>query len=612
MSYAAEPYSQFVDDLLTSLTGGIVRERFVFTPEELTARIEPPGPILRGSLQVFGLASGTYRRFLSDRDFTLSGDSVIAWKARADGTPAADATWPDPGSPFFVNYDFKPAQGDVRLLSDRNVGSVTRLLAESFAREYAVMSLQLEAVYRAGFLDTATGRDLDQLVALVGLSRRNSTFAEGSVTFSRSSAAPADVSIPAGTRLSTAEPPVRLFETTEDETLHRGSLSVDAPVRALVGGLGGAVAAGAISVIHRTILGVDRASNQQPTRLGGATESDEALRARARRALATAGRATPGALVGALATIPGVREKDVLIDEDPIKRPGVITLKVAAELDEAQAARAVEIIETMRPVGVRVLHDLHSPDTLPAISATLSDQDDRDDEAPADAVSAAAGLFFPVVATAVVLPSAPHLSAEDRLGLKREVEAAITDFVAEAGIGETLVYNRLVANIMAVDGVLDASVELYPAALPGLPPPDPATQKRRRNLDVPARLRPSVSASELGAFNADVGGELVALDIAVTVVLKGLALLPDIDQDVILEDIRLALIAELEDKLPGVSPLTPANLEGALTETDTFAVAAVSYQVELVDAGIRVSQRDLTLVLDVRQRAWVRQIEVLV
>ena len=207
MSYAAEPYSQFVDDLLTSLTGGIVRERFVFTPEELTARIEPPGPILRGSLQVFGLASGTYRRFLLDRDFALSGDGVIAWKARPDGTAAADASWPDPGSPFFVNYDYKPAQGDVRLLSDRNVGSVTRLLAESFAREYAVMSLQLEAVYRAGFLDTATGRDLDQLVALVGISRRSATFAEGSVTFSRSSAAPADVSIPAGTRLSTAEPP---------------------------------------------------------------------------------------------------------------------------------------------------------------------------------------------------------------------------------------------------------------------------------------------------------------------------------------------------------------------------------------------------------------------
>jgi len=89
-------------------------------------------------------------------------------------------------------------------------------------------------------------------------------------------------------------------------------------------------------------------------------------------------------------------------------------------------------------------------------------------------------------------------------------------------------------------------------------------------------------------------------------------LLPDIEQDVILEDIRLALIGELQDELPGVSPLTPANLKGALTETDTFTITAVSYQVELVDAGIRVSQPDLTLVLDVRQRAWVRQLEVLV
>ena len=56
----------------------------------------------------------------------------------------------------------------VPVLNDRNPGSVTRLLAESFAREFAVLSRQLESVYQAGFLSTATGRDLDQVVALVG------------------------------------------------------------------------------------------------------------------------------------------------------------------------------------------------------------------------------------------------------------------------------------------------------------------------------------------------------------------------------------------------------------------------------------------------------------
>ena len=41
------------------------------------------------------------------------------------------------------------------MLNDRNPGSVTRLLAESFAREFAVLSRQLESVYQAGFLTTA-------------------------------------------------------------------------------------------------------------------------------------------------------------------------------------------------------------------------------------------------------------------------------------------------------------------------------------------------------------------------------------------------------------------------------------------------------------------------
>jgi len=84
---------------------------------------------------------------------------------------------------FFVNYDLAAQTGAAPLLSDRNPGSVTRLLAESFAREFAVLSRQLEAVYRAGFLDTATGRDLDQLVAILGLNRRDRTYATGTVVF---------------------------------------------------------------------------------------------------------------------------------------------------------------------------------------------------------------------------------------------------------------------------------------------------------------------------------------------------------------------------------------------------------------------------------------------
>ena len=77
------------------------------------------------------------------------------------------------------------------------------------SRELAVLNKQLEKVYRSGFLDTAEGRSLDQVVALLGLARKSGEFAAGVVRFFRTSPAQADVFIPAGARVSTAvNPPV--------------------------------------------------------------------------------------------------------------------------------------------------------------------------------------------------------------------------------------------------------------------------------------------------------------------------------------------------------------------------------------------------------------------
>src|SRR6202035_299333 len=192
VTYVAEPYAQFVDDLLTSFTGGVAREEVLFVPEAAPFLLAPPGPIVTSTLLVFGQSAGAYNRFRPDRDFTFTAEGAIQWKAGADGGPAAGAVWPDPGTPFFVNYDHRGPAAAAPLLTDRNPGSVTRLLAASVGREYAVLSRQLEAVYRAGFLDTAGGRDLEQLVALLGLSRRGRANATGTVVFARSTPATAD------------------------------------------------------------------------------------------------------------------------------------------------------------------------------------------------------------------------------------------------------------------------------------------------------------------------------------------------------------------------------------------------------------------------------------
>ena len=149
------------------------------------------------------------------------------------------------------------------------------------------------------------------------MERRTATFAIGSVVFFRSTPSPADIFIPAGTRVSTAKPPAAQFETQADTNLRRGSLSVDAPIQALASGPAGVVAAQAISVINSPILGIDGVNNPQATGFQSAGETDDQLRGRIKRGLEGAGQATPGALLAALTTIPGLREKDVQILEDP-------------------------------------------------------------------------------------------------------------------------------------------------------------------------------------------------------------------------------------------------------------------------------------------------------
>lgn len=599
MSFAAEPYPQFVDNLLRGLTGGVVRTRFRFLDEDEPFLLAPPGAILPSTLVVFGQAGGAFHRFGLGRDFQLTPANAIAWLARADGTPAADAVWPDEGTDFFVNYDHTGPGGAVPMLSDRNPGSVVRLLSESFSVELAVLSKQLENVYRAGFLDTAERRDLDQLVRLVGLERRTRANAVGAVVFSRNSPATADITIAAATRVSTGEPPLVTFQTTTDGVLRRGNLSVELAVRAEVAGPPGVVRANAITVLNQPLFGIDHLTNPLATELGNADETDEELRRRTRRALETAGRATAGALIGALATLPGVRDKYVRIDEDHLARPGVVTLRVAADLDDATCARAVELIEATRPVGVRVVHDLDRHSTLGPLEPALDQVDDALDALPA--ALSGDGVFYPIVISVRILPGSAAISAQDRIALKAAGEAAVRDVLADVGIGEPLVYNRLVAALMALDGVLDAQVELYPQGAP-------ASAPRRANIEPASPLRPSVDVVHQGALHVEIGGELIALDVAIDITLAGAGLVGDTVAN--LEEARIIAADQLREGVSRLLLIDPGKLRSLIGASDNYSVPALSYRAEFIQGGVRLASDDPSITVSTLERPWIRSVKL--
>ncbi len=583
MTFRAEPFGVFVDDLVSSLTGGVTREMFRFLPENEPFRLGHGADAIAETTRVHGLLRDEHHRFVNGVDFDIDGGAVV-WRR---GT----ASVPDEGSRFYASYERVVDPQAPPRLTDRNPGSVVRTLAESFAREYAVLSRQLEQVYDAAFIDTAEARDLDQLVTLVGLSRRTALFATGEVVFSRSTPAPGDITIEAGTEISTSDVPGVTVATLDSRTLRTGTLSVSVPVAATSAGSAGIASGNTLTVIHRPILGVSRVTNPEPTAFRGETETDLALRRRARRALATAGRSTTSAIVGALATVEGIRDFDVHVVEDHIGFPGVVKLTVAAELDEAHTRQAIEQVERARPAGVRVIHNLVAPpppDSDPGIGGGAS-------PGPPPTSVPADGVFAPIAVAAAVTPTSGSLRTEEREALVREVEQVIEAFVDTRGVGEPIVYNQLVASVMGVAGVQDVTLDVTRFG-------SPDTVGRQNLFPEPPNTRPRLDRSDV-----TLRGAPIALDVTVTVERKGLAAAAD--RVTALHDIELALRTAIPAVLPQLTDgISTAKLLARIPVTDSYEVESVSYSAEFVDEGLRITRQDLEITVGSDQVPWIRSV----
>ncbi|MGB8698815.1 MAG: hypothetical protein WCD18_05305, partial [Thermosynechococcaceae cyanobacterium] len=110
----------------------------------------------------------------------------------------------------FTPKKFNDVFGDMRqrttVLTDFEVGSVTRTLYESFAYEIALLYEKMQLVYLSAYVDTAEGQQLDLVVSVLGVKRGLPDFAEGVVVFQRDPGSQ-DIEIPLGTLVSTVETP---------------------------------------------------------------------------------------------------------------------------------------------------------------------------------------------------------------------------------------------------------------------------------------------------------------------------------------------------------------------------------------------------------------------
>jgi uncharacterized phage protein gp47/JayE len=161
--------------------------------------------------QVSGLVKSQFRVFEPGTDYGFSANRLI-W--------LNPLVLPDDGSRLDVEFTYRePPPG----ITDFNPGSVIGTLVRSVAREMKLLYEQMDQAYRRAFIDQASGVALDNVVALLGETRKPAIKAVGTVTFFRKTPPPKTILIPRGTRV--ADQAGRVFVTTAD-----GSLPPAAPI----------------------------------------------------------------------------------------------------------------------------------------------------------------------------------------------------------------------------------------------------------------------------------------------------------------------------------------------------------------------------------------------
>ncbi len=197
----SEAYKDIIDALEDRVRYGVeqpARQRFSFEGARTTYELPDTAYAVT---RVTGLRDRQVYVFEPGEDFRFANSRLI-W--------LDEGAKPDQGSRFEVEYTYRERPAG---LTDFNPGSVVGTLVRTVARQMKLIYDQMDEAYRRAFIDEATGVALDNVVALLGVTRIPAQQAEGGVTFFRRRATTTPVGIPRDTRV--ADESGRTFATQE-------------------------------------------------------------------------------------------------------------------------------------------------------------------------------------------------------------------------------------------------------------------------------------------------------------------------------------------------------------------------------------------------------------
>jgi uncharacterized phage protein gp47/JayE len=209
----SRPFASLVESLQDSLLLGVEQPATIdilYRSGTTAYAIKGAGPVSGLADQVTGFVAGKPAVFSFGQHYSYAVGQLI-WQPVDASDPSLAASWfPDDNSRLTVGYFYRDLPSGI---TDFNAGSVAGTLVRSVARELKLLYEQMDQAYQRAFIDYAQGAALDNVVALLGISRNLALPAQGAVTFSLKKAPRTDVVIPVGTRVADARG--RLFKVTQ-------------------------------------------------------------------------------------------------------------------------------------------------------------------------------------------------------------------------------------------------------------------------------------------------------------------------------------------------------------------------------------------------------------
>lgn len=328
-------------------------------------------------------------------------------------------------------------------LTDFNEGSKLRSLIEAIAHEIDAAYVDMEQ----GLIEAVEAG----AYRAFRFGRLPASPAFGPVTFSRSTPAPHDIPIPAGTIVEVPGT-TKAYRVASDAVLIAGSTSVTVRVVALVPGAAGNTLAHTITQLRAPIPGIESVTNPSPFLNGRDEESDEERRLRFVDFLRSLARGTKDALVAGAKTAKLV-EPDGLISE-------YVAQAICRTHDEDPSI----------PLGeARVYIYNGRGGTSPQLVAECQRIIDgyTDDQGQPVPGYKGAGIVVRVLPAteqtqdvALAVTPMPGFTVD---GLRPVIEKAVMDVFARLRIGQALLRSELIRAVKNIEGVYNVNLTAPPA-----------------------------------------------------------------------------------------------------------------------------------------------------